>query len=137
MRIQLMLAGIFCMLTACVSYAPKPTPLPPPPPPMPFVAVWAPEQAPAIKTSWEKVIGAMKACNGGALEGKTIKDATLADRKFYSKSLEDGKTMKAGKLYSLYMTDVEFTTAVMLNLTVTKDGKIQECLAEKIIYQSK
>ena len=68
---------------------------------------------------------------------KTIKDATLADMKFYSKPLEGGKTMQAGKLYSLYATDVEFTTAVMLNLTVGKDGKIQECLAEKIIYQSK
>jgi hypothetical protein len=137
MRIQIMLAGIFCMLAACVSYAPKPKPLPPTPPPMPFVSVWAPEQAPAIKTSWEKVITTMKACNGGSLEGKTLNDATLADMKFYSKPLEGGKTMKAGKLYSLYVTDVEFTTAVMLNLTLAKDGKIQECLAEKIIYRSK
>ena len=126
------MAALFCLLPGCVE-----SPLPPPPPPMPFMAVWAPDEAPAVQVAFAALSSQMKDCNNGKLEGKKIRDAGFPEMTFFSKPLENGKTLQAGKLYYLEQSNVEFTTAVMFNLTVAKNGDIQECTAEKVIYRSK
>ena len=128
----IVMAALFCVLPGCVERT-----LPPPPPPMPFTVVWAPDEAPAVQVAAKTLYALMTDCNGGKLEDKKIKDAGFPQMTFFSKALEKGKTLQAGKLYFLEQTDMEFTTAVMFNLTVAKNGEIQECSAEKVIYRSK
>ena len=76
-------------------------------------------------------------CNGGNLEGRQISDTDFPEMTFFGKPLEKGQTLQAGKLYFLEQGRMEFTTAVMFNLTVTKKGEIQECTAEKVVYRSR
>lgn len=128
----IVMAALFCVLPGCVERT-----LPPPPPPMPFTVVWAPDEAPAVQVAAKTLSSLLIDCNGGKLDGKKIKDSSFPEMTFFSKSLEKGKTLRAGKLYYLQQTDVEFTTAVMFNLAVAKNGEIQECSAEKVIYRSK
>ena len=128
----LVMAALFCMLPGCVEST-----LPPPPPPMPFTVVWAPDEAPAVQVAAKALSPLMTDCNAGKLEGKKIKDTSFPKMTFFSKALEKGKTLQAAKLYFLEQTEVEFTTAVMFNLTVAKNGDILECSAEKVIYRSK
>lgn len=129
------LLGIFCLFTACLPYT-----LPPPPPPMSFMVAWAPEQAPELFSSnTEMVLQALDTCNSGGFTGKNMKDGIFPGLTFFSKALEDKKTLQAGKVYFLRYFDngTENTTAVMFNLTADKKGEILDCLAEKVVYRSK
>ena len=123
------MAALFCLLPGCVER--------PVPPPMPFTVAWAPAEAPAAQVALPRLQSLMVACNSGKLEGKTINNAGLPAMNFCSKPLEKGKTLQAGKLYYLEQSGVEYTTAVMFNLTVAKTGEILDCTAEKVIYRSK
>lgn len=123
------MAALFCLLPGCVER--------PLPPPMPFMVAWAPAEAPAVQVAPQRLLSLMTACNGGTLEGKTIREAGFPAMNFCSKPLDKGKTLQAGKLYYLEQGWVENTTAVMFNLTVAKNGDIMDCTAEKVIYRSK
>lgn len=126
------MAALFCLLPGCAEQ-----PLPPPPPPMPFTVVWAPNEAPIMQVAEQTLLLLMQDCNGGKLEGQKIKDANFPEMTFFSKPLEKGQALQAGKLYFLEQGRMEFTTAVMFNLTVAKNGEIQECVAEKVVYRSR
>lgn len=135
MRRILLLMGICCLSTACAynSYTP-------PPPPMPFVVAWAPEAVPAVQVhNVDMLLQTLDNCNSGALVGKNSKDNDFLGVKFISKPAEGKNTLLAGKLYFIrpFNNGTENTTAVMLNLTVDKQSKVLECLAEKVIYRSK
>lgn len=132
MRSYIVLAALFCLLPGCAE-----RPLPPPPPPMPFTVVWAPNEAPIVQVAEQTLLPLMQDCNSGDLEGQKIKDANFPEMTFFSKPLEKGQTLQAGKLYFLEQGRMEFTTAVMFNLTVAKNGEIQECVAEKVVYRSR
>lgn len=123
------MVALFCLLPGCVER--------PLPPPMPFMVAWAPAEAPAVQVAPQSLQPLMLACNSGKFEGKKIRDTNLPAMTFFSKPLENGKTLQAGKLYYLEQGWVENTTAVMFNLTVAKNGDILDCTAEKVIYRSK
>ena len=128
----IVMSALFCLLPGCAEQ-----PLPPPPPPMPFTVVWAPNEAPIMQVAEQTLLLLMQDCNGGKLEGQKIKDANFPEMTFFSKPLEKGQALQAGKLYFLEQGRMEFTTAVMFNLTVAKNGEIQECVAEKVVYRSR
>ena len=134
MRKYILMAILFCLLPGCTDQS---LPPPPPPPPMPFAVVWAPNEAPVVQVAEQTLLPLMQACNGGSLEGSKISDAGFPEMTFFNKPLEKGQTLQAGKLYFLEQGRLEFTTAVMFNLTVTKKGEIQECMAEKVVYRSR
>ena len=133
MRKYIVMAALFCLLSGCAGQS-----LPsPPPPPMPFTIAWAPNEAPALQVTVQTLLPLMRDCNGGKLAGKKIMESGFPEMTFFSKPLEKGQTLQAGKLYFLEQGRMEFTTAVMFNLAVAKSGEIQECTAEKVVYRSR
>lgn len=129
----IVMSALFCLLPGCAGQS-----LPsPPPPPMPFTVAWAPDEAPALQVTVQTLLPLMQNCNGGKLAGKKIMESGFPEITFFSKPLEKGQILQAGKLYFLEQGRMEFTTAVMFNLAVAKNGEIQECTAEKVVYRSR